>query len=343
MKTGPVTLKDIATELGVSMGTVSRALKDYPGISDKTKKAVKELAKKMKYRPNPIALNLKNQRSKIIGVVCPKLFHTFFSEVVSGIMDMADKHGYTVMLVQTNESYRKEVKETKVLSQSPLEGLLISATFETTNFGHIEQFLDYGIPVVQFDRISDQLQTSQISVDDYEGAYSATQHLIDQGCRNISLVRGRLIPLIKQRVEGYKDALKANGLKYDENLIIETKTSDIEEGIELASKVLELKPRVDAVFSLADVTALGLIDGLKRQNVSIPEDIAIVGFNDSTMSTLIEPSLSAVSQPAYEMGQIACDRLLNEIEIVKNDDEPIFTSETLKTKLIVRNSSLKKK
>ena len=343
MKTGPVTLKDIATELGVSMGTVSRALKDYPGISDKTKKAVKELAKKMKYRPNPIALNLKNQRSKIIGVVCPKLFHTFFSEVVSGIMDMADKHGYTVMLVQTNESYRKEVKETKVLSQSPLEGLLISATFETTNFGHIEQFLDYGIPVVQFDRISDQLQTSQISVDDYEGAYSATQHLIDQGCRNISLVRGRLIPLIKQRVKGYKDALKANGLKYDENLIIETKTSDIEEGIELASKVLELKPRVDAVFSLADVTALGLIDGLKRQNVSIPDDIAIVGFNDSTMSTLIEPSLSAVSQPAYEMGQIACDRLLNEIEIVKNDDEPIFTSETLKTKLIVRNSSLKKK
>ena len=133
MKTGPVTLKDIATELGVSMGTVSRALKDYPGISDKTKKAVKDLAKKLKYRPNPIALNLKNQRTKIIGVVCPKLFHTFFSEVVSGIMDMADQHGYTVMVVQTNESYRKEVKETKVLLQSPLEGLLISSTFETTN------------------------------------------------------------------------------------------------------------------------------------------------------------------------------------------------------------------
>lgn len=343
MKTGPVTLKDIANELGVSMGTVSRALKDYPGISDKTKKAVKDLAKKLKYRPNPIALNLKNQRSKIIGVVCPKLFHTFFSEVVSGIMDMADEYGYTVILVQTNESYRKEVKETKVLLQSPLEGLLISSTFETTNYRHIEQFLDYGIPVVQFDRISDAIQTSKISVDDYEGAYSATQHLIEQGCKNIALVRGKMIPLIKQRVEGFKDALKANGLKFQENQVIETKTSDIEEGMDLASKVLELRPKVDAVFSLADVTALGLIEGLKKQNVNIPNDIAIVAFNDSTMSRLIEPSLSAISQPAYEMGKKACDRLLNEIEIVKNDDEPIYNAEILKTKLIVRGSSLKKK
>ncbi len=341
MKGNPVTLKDIANELGVSMGTVSRALKDYPGISEKTKKAVKELAKKMKYRPNPVALNLKSQRSKIIGVVCPKIFHTFFSSVISGIMDVADKEGYTVILVQTNESYKKEVKEAKVLLQSPLEGLLISTTFETTKYDHIEQFLDYGIPVVQYDRINDSLETSKIRVDDYEGAYNATQHLIDQGCRRIALVRGKLIPLIQRRLAGFKDALEANGLTFSEDMVLETKTSDMEEGIHLTDDLLQLPKKPDGVLSFADVTALGLMQGLKSKGVKIPEEIAIVGFNDSTMSELIEPSLSSVAQPGEKMGKRAARILFREIEVVKNDDDPIPEEVTLKTELVVRDSSKK--
>jgi len=339
MKGNPVTLKDIANELGVSMGTVSRALKDYPGISAKTKKAVKDLAKKLKYRPNPVALNLKSQRSKIIGVVCPKIFHTFFSSVISGIMHAADKEGYTVIIVQTNESYKKEVKEAKVLLQSPLEGLLISTTFETEKYDHIEQFLDYGIPVVQYDRINDKLDTSKIHVDDYDGAYEATQHLIDQGCKKIALVRGKLIPLIQRRLEGFKDALKANGLKFSEDLVLETKTSDIEEGVELTSGLLELKPKPDGILSFADDTALGLMKGLKAKGIRIPQDIAIVGFNDSDMSTLVEPALSTVAQPGYKMGKRAAKILFREIEVVKNDDDPIPEEVTLKTELVIRSSS----
>ncbi len=341
MKGNPVTLKDIANELGVSMGTVSRALKDYPGISEKTRKAVKALAKKLKYRPNPIALNLKSQRSKIIGVVCPKIFHTFFSAVISGIMDAADKEGYTVILVQTNESYKKEVKEAKVLLQSPLEGLLVSSTFETVKYDHIEQFLDYGIPVVQYDRINDKLDTSKIRVDDYEGAFKATQHLIDQGCKNIALVRGKLIPLIRRRLEGFQDALKANNFEFDESMVIETKTSDIEEGVKLTKELLKLPTRPDGVLSFADVTALGLMQGLKEQGIQMPKDIAVVGFNDSQMSTLIEPSLSTVAQPGYKMGRQAADILFREIEVIKNDDDPIPQEVTLKTELIIRESSLK--
>lgn len=341
MKGNPVTLKDIANELGVSMGTVSRALKDYPGISDKTKKAVKDLAKKLKYRPNPVALNLKRQRSKIIGVVCPKIFHTFFSSVINGIMKAADKEGYTVILVQTDESYKKEVKEAKVLLQSPLEGLLISTTFETQHYTHLEQFLDYGIPVVQYDRINDDLDTSKIHVDDYDGAFQATQHLIDQGCKHIALVRGKLIPLIKRRLEGFQDALKANGLSYSDEMVLETKTSEIEEGVELTDDLLKLSQRPDGVLSFADVTALGLMKGLKARGIRIPEDIAIVGFNDSDMSTLVEPSLTAVAQPGYKMGKTAANILFREIEVVKNDDDPIPEEVTLKTELVIRESSKK--
>lgn len=342
MKGSPVTLKDIANELGVSMGTVSRALKDYPGISEKTKTAVKELAKKLKYRPNPLALNLKSQRSKIIGVVCPKIFHTFFSEVISGIMETADKQGYTVILVQTNESYKKEVKETEVLFDSPLEGLLISSTFETTNYDHVRKFLDFGIPVVQYDRITEELETSKIHVDDYEGSYVATKHLIDQGCKRIALVRGKLIPLIQSRLEGFKKALEDSGLKFDESMVLETKTSEIEEGIELAESLMKLPSKPDAVFSFADVTALGLIKGLKAMGVKIPQEVAVVGFNDSTMSTLIEPALTTVSQPAFEMGKKSAKILLREIEVVKNDDDPIIVETILKTQLVVRESSQKK-
>ena len=341
MRGNPATLKDIATELGISMGTVSRALKDYPGISEKTKIAVKELAKKLKYRPNPVAVNLKHRRSKIIGVICPKLFHTFFSSVVNGIMSVADEQGYTVILVQTNESYAKEIKETKVLLDSPLEGLLVSSAFETQNYDHIQQFLDYGLPVVQYDRINDDLDTTKVYVDDFEGAYKATQHLIDQGCRNIALVRGMTIPLIARRVEGFKAALAAHGIPYREDLVLETKTSDMSEGIHLTDQLLDL-PKVDAVLSFSDVIALGLMKGLKSRNILIPEDIAIVGFNDSDMSTLVEPGLSTIAQPAYEMGEAAAQILFHEIEVVKNDDDPIPQSVKLQTELIVRGSSMKK-
>ena len=342
MKSGPVTLKDIANQLGVSMGTVSRALKDYPGISEKTKAAVRALAKELKYRPNPVAQNLKSQRSKIIGVVCPKIFHTFFSAAINGIMEVADENGYSVILVQTNESFEKELKETSVLLESPLEGLLISATFETEEYGHIQRFQDYGIPVVQFDRITDDLESSRILVDDYEGAFTATKHLIEQGCKRIALVRGKLIPLIQRRVQGFLDALKEGGISYREDLVFENTTSDIEEGIELAGQIANLDERPDAIFAFADVTALGLIMGLKAHGVKIPEDIAIVGFNDSTMSTLIEPALTAVAQPAFEMGKKAAETLLREIEVLKNDDDPIHAQTVLQTQLVVRNSSRKR-
>lgn len=341
MKISQVTLKDIARQLGISPATVSRALKNYPDISQKTKDAVQELALKLKYRPNPIARNLRKNQSNTIGVIIPEVVHNFFSTVISGIMKVADKAGYSVMLCQSNEQYIREVREAGILLASRIDGLLISFSNETTQFDHIEEFDHYGIPVVLFDKICSELNVSKVVTDDYGGAFQATEHLILQGCHRIALIRGSEVASnTRLRLAGYRDALQKYNVPFDESLMVVCQDFSIEEGEKLTEQLMS-RATPDAILSLADTLAVGALKAVKRMGFSIPEDIAIIGFNDWYLSKVVEPPLSSVYQPGFEMGQIATELLIRQIETNKEGilTEPII--QTLQTTLMIRESSLK--
>jgi LacI family transcriptional regulator len=343
MKGNPITLKDIAKQLGITVATVSRALKNYPDISPQTKEAVLDLAKKLNYRPNPIALNLRKNRSNIIGVIVPELVHHFFSTVISGIMEAADEAGYTVMLFQSNESFEKEVKEAGVLLASRVDGLLISLANETKSFEHLEEFIEYNIPVVLFDKITDNLAVSKVIVDDFEGAFHAVEHLIQQGCRRIAHIRGPLGPSNSHlRFNGYVAALEKYQIPFAEELVFQCEKVTHEEGIEFVKQMLAMPQKPDGIFAVADQVAIGAATALKNNGIKIPDEMAVVGFSDWLMTSIVEPPISTVAQPGFEMGRTAVKRLLEEIDLVSKDQVINPHTEILKTTLLVRQSSLKK-
>jgi LacI family transcriptional regulator len=221
MKFNQVTIKDIARELGISPSTVSRALKDHPDISVQTKKAVNELADKLNYQPNIVALNLRQKKTNTIGVIIPEIVHFFFSTVISGIEDVAYTAGYNVILAQSNESYQRELTDMKALFNSRVDGMLISISRETTNFDHIESIISKGMPIVFYDRMYNSPTSSKVIVDDYAGSKEGVNHLIEQGCKRIAHLNGSPNLIISiDRLRGYKDALEENGLKYDETLVV---------------------------------------------------------------------------------------------------------------------------
>ena len=340
MKITQVTLKDIARELGISPTTVSRALKDYPDISKKTKNAVLELAEKLNYRPNPIALNLRKNQSNTIGVIIPEVVHNFFSTVISGVMKVADEAGYSVIICQSNEQYEREVREAGTLLASRIDGLLISLSNETKDFKHIDEFTRYGVPVVLFDKVSSELNVSKVVTDDYGGAFQATEHLINQGFSRIALIRGSDVASnTRMRIAGYQDALKKHHITPDEKLNVLCKDFSIDEGKYLCKQILESENPPDAIFTLADNLAIGALKAAKELNLRIPDEIAIVGFNDWYLCNVVEPSLSSVRQPGFEMGKVATQILIKEMKLLKTEQKVIPVNRTLETKLIVRESS----
>lgn len=341
MKNNHATLKDIAQQLGITIATVSRALKNYPDISPSTKKAVLELAEKLKYRPNPIALNLRNSRSHVIGVIVPEIVHYFFSSVISGIIDIADQVGYSVMLCQTNESFQREVRETTLLLNSRVDGLLISLSDGTSSFDHLREFLQHNIPLVMFDKVSDELNVTKVIVDDYIGAFEAVEHLIGQGKQRIALIRGPLISSTnKLRAQGYIDALTKHNLPILDEYIMESSSgATLEEGSRISIHLMQLPQPPDAIFAVADAAAIGALNTVKKMGKKVPEDLAIVGFSNWEMASVVEPPLSSVYQPGYEMGQVAAKLLLEQIEVMQNGLEVIPVTEILPTKLIIRESS----
>jgi LacI family transcriptional regulator len=345
MKFNQVTIKDIARELGISPSTVSRALKDHPDISSDTKKAVNELAEKLNYQPNVVALSLRQKKTNTIGVVIPEIMHFFFSTVISGIEAVAYEAGYNVILSQSNESYEREKTDIKALFNSRVDGMLISLSRETADFDHIESVISKGVPVVFYDRMYNNPNTSKVIVDDYVGAKEAVQHLIDQGCKRIAHFQGPMNLLIsKDRLKGYEDALKENGIKLDKTLIIDCPTASHEDGGKAADKLLNLSPLPDAIFSNNDPIAMGAMKRLKEKGIQIPGDIAIIGFSNWFFSSLMDPSLSSVDQPGFQMGQEAARLLLRQIERKDKDLEDLPPeTKVLKTRLIIRESSLKKK
>ncbi|MEP2772949.1 MAG: LacI family DNA-binding transcriptional regulator [Fulvivirga sp.] len=342
MRGSQITIKDIARELGISPSTVSRALKDHPDISPKTKMAVKKLAEELNYQPNSIALSLRQSKSNTIGVIIPEIVHFFFSTVISGIEDVAYDAGYSVIVSQSNESYDREVMDTRALFNNRVDGMLISMSRETTDYEHFQSIHKRGMPMVFFDRICDGLDTSKVIVDDHDGAFQATEHLIKQGFTRIAHLGGpQNLSISRQRLDGYKDALKQHNMKIDESLIMTDHSSDDEDNAkEITSMLLDSPNPPDAMFAINDIAALGAMMAAKERGLSIPKDFAIVGFSNWRFTSMTDPAMSTVDQPGFTMGQEAARLLIKEIE-AKEDEVITPETITLKTNLIVRASSVK--
>lgn len=343
MKFNQVTIKDIARELGISPSTVSRALKDHPDISAETKKAVNALAEKLNYQPNIVALSLRQKKTNTIGVIIPELVHFFFSTVISGIEDVAYQAGYSVILAQSNESFEREKTDIKALFNSRVDGMLISLSRETKNFDHIEGIISKGVPIVFYDRMYTNPNTSKVIVDDYIGAKEAVEHLIEQGYQRIAHLEGAPgLMITEDRRRGYIDALKKHKMEVIDTLIEGNSTGDQEDGKRSTKKLLSMSNPPDAIFTNNDPLAIGAMMAIKERGLKIPQDIGVVGFSNWSLGALIEPSLTTVDQPGFEMGQEAARLLIRQIEAGDKDLEPQPETKVLKTKLIVRDSSLRK-
>jgi LacI family transcriptional regulator len=346
MKYTNITIKDIARELGISPSTVSRALKDHPDISKETKKAVNELAEKLNYEPNTVALNLRKKKTNTIGVIIPELVHFFFSTVISGIEDVAYDAGYNVILAQSNESLEREKTDLKALYNSRVDGMIMSISRETTQYDHIESIIAKGVPIVFYDRMYPSETTSKVIVDDYAGSKEAVNHLIEQGCKRIAHIQAAPnLNIAADRLRGHRDALAEHKLPFPANYIEQCPQGTVESGFHAMKNLLALPQRPDGIFANNDVLAMGAMQAIKKAGLRIPEDIAVVGFSNWFYSSIIEPPLSSVDQPGFLMGQEAAKLLLRQIEVKDKDDEAVVLPETkvLKTKLIIRESSLRKK
>lgn len=338
MRSNQITIKDIARILGISPSTVSRALKDHPDINADTKKAVNELAGKLKYRPNAVALSLKNSRSYTIGVIIPEIVHYFFSSVISGIEDVASQKGFTVIICQSNESYEREVANARTLLSHRVDGVLVSVSKETHTFDHLVELQEGGIPIVFFDRIAPEIDADQVVIDDLEASYKATRHLIEVGRKRIAHFAGpQNLVIGRDRLQGYLNALTEAGLPIDKRLIIEADT--YEKARNAMITMIDAGDIPDGVFAVNDLTAIGAMQTIQKKGYKIPDDISIVGFSDGRLSGITDPNLTSVDQHGYEMGITAAEMLFH--RILSTDTHYIPEIKVLNADLIIRGSSLK--
>lgn len=338
MKSTNVTIKDIAKILGISPSTVSRALKDHPDISKATKDQVNSLALELNYRPNPIALSLRNRRSNVIGVVIPEIVHFFFSSVISGIEKVAKEHGYSVMFSQSGESYDREVEVCETFLHSIIDGLLISVSKETDDYKHLLKLDEEGIPVVFFDRMIEEFEADRVLINDFEGAFQATEQLIIEGRRRILHFAGpqnRLIGI--NRLKGYIEAHKKNGVVIDDSLVVRCDT--FESALTETQRIIDSGLKFDAIFTVNDFTAAGALKILAQNGLSVPKDISVIGFGNDYIAEMVEPTLTTVSQPGFTMGEKAMQMLINRINSEKSHN---VQTEVLPTKLVLRNSTKRK-
>ena len=340
MKFEAVTIKDIAKALGLSTSTVSRALRDSYEISSETKKVVLEYAQKINYRPNPIALSLKEKRSQSIGVIVCEIANSYFSQAINGIESVAYKRGYNVIISQSHESYEREVLDLQYLASRSIDGLLISISSETKDFSHLTNLHDRGFPIVFFDRVVDEITTHKVIANNSKGAYDATEHLIRKGYKRIAnIANAENLLITKNRVIGYKNALLDNGLKVNDELIQYCSHGGlVYDEVELAlNNLFSLSNKPDAIVSTADKITTGCLRYFKNHNISIPNDIALIGFSNSELTELLSPALSIVKQPAFNMGEAATNFLLQLIESKRSVTD--FETKVMDTELIIREST----
>ena len=336
------TLKQIAKDLGVSVSTVSKALNDSPEISEPTKIKIQEFAKLKNYKPNITALNLKNRKTKTIGVIIPNILNSFFAKVFSGIEKVADERGYHVITCISNESLEKEIHTMEMLSNGTIDGFILSISEESqkeNNFQHFTEIINDGTPIVMFDRITDEVNCDKVVVDDLDSATDATQHLINIGCKKIALFSAiDHLSVAKLRVKGYNKALGNNSIKLDENLLL---LCDSPEDFDTKIDDFFKNNKIDAVFGLDEHSSATAIKMGLKYGYKIPENLSVIGFADGVWSRRLSPSLSTVSQHGPEIGEAAAKMLIEKLE--SKDEEYSYRTQVIKTELRQRESTRKLK
>lgn len=330
-----VTIKDIASELGVSVSTVSRALKNHPDIHPDTKKRVQELATRYNYTPNPIALSLRSNKSFNIGVIIPEIVHHFFSSVISGIEGIAWQEGYHVMIYQSNESMEREIQNAKALLASKVDGIIISMTKETNNYDHFRELLQSDVPLLFFDRVCKDIESDRVIIDDFAAAFNAVEHLILGGAKKIFHYAGpKNLEIAIQRKNGYVAAIEKYQLPFNEKYIFDC--DNHEKAINLTTNLIRENNIPDAIFAVNDFTAIGALSAIKKHGIKVPERVALAGFTNGLISSVTDPPLTTIDQHGFEMGQKAIELLLDRVE--KRYDGKARTV-VVPTELIVRGST----
>ncbi|TDX01589.1 LacI family DNA-binding transcriptional regulator [Dinghuibacter silviterrae] len=332
-----VTIYDLARVLNISVATISRALKDDPVVSKKTKKKILDLAEEMGYRSNHFARNLRNRRTHMIGVIIPRVNSYFMSTVIAGIEKVTNEAGYNLIISQSSESVAKEIQCVRTMFNNRVDGLLVSLAYDTTDTSHFDLFQRKSIPFLFFDRVAEDNRWANVLIDNRKASYEVTSHLIAQGCRRIVHVTANSKSNVySDRILGYKQALADHHLPFAEENIIRNTLSQ-EAGGDAAAFIRQMDPLPDGVFVANDNCAVGCLLALKRSGLRIPEDIAIAGFNNDPVSTVVEPNLTTVNYPGYEMGVVAARNLIHHL----NGTSGIEVTNTilLKAELIVRAST----
>ncbi len=337
-----ITLKHIANEFNVSIATVSKALNDSYEISTKTKAKIQEYAKEHHYKPNSIALNLQNRKTKTIGIIIPNILNHFFTKVFVGIEKVATEKGYNIITCISNESYEKEVNAMELIKNGALDGFIISIAEETQikeNFSHFKNTINEGIPIVMFDRVSDEIHCDKVIVNDQEGAYNATKHFIETGCTNIALVSNiDNLSVGKLRIEGYKDALRDYNIPIDDALILRI---DEFNDIETLLKNLLGSRNIDALLCLEEDSAVDSLKLIQSKGHKVPEDISIIGFTNGKLPRHVTPAITTVSQHGIYLGETAARILIEKLEQDNPSEETEYTTKVIKTSIIERATTKK--
>jgi LacI family transcriptional regulator len=342
-----VTLKQIAKELDVSISTVSKSLRNSLEIGEETRLKVQAFAKFYHYKPNNIALSLKNRKTKTIGIIIPEIVHYFFSTVINGIEHIANENGYSVIICLSDDSFDKEVLNMEMLANGSIDGFIMSLSKETQfkgDFHHITEVINQGMPVVMFDRVTNDILCDKVIINDELAAYEAVQSLIDKGKKKIALVTTvDYVSVGKFRTDGYTKALRDNGLPFDENLIIKIENVD---NCEITiSQLLEDKA-IDAVFAVNELFAVTIIKMANKMGIKVPEDLAVIAFTDGIISKYSTPTITTVSQNGAEMGSMAAKILIERLEVEEQEsgeeeeNEEVYKTVVIETHLIERESTL---
>lgn len=338
-KSQEVTIYDIATKLKISTTTVSRALQDNPAISKTTRKKIQDTAKALGYRHNHFASSLRRQKTNTIGVILHELNSNFITSVLAGIEKVSTEAGYDLIIVHSNERTEKEIANAQNLFHKRVDGLIASLAFNTKNLDHFKQFEEKGIPIIFFDRVEENSNYPKVIIDNYKSGYQATQHLIEQGCKRIVILTANLLRNVyAERHRGYMAALKDNDIPYqDEYVFIKDLTE--QSGTEAALEVMKMNPMPDGAFITNDFSAAVFMHTLKENGIKVPEDVAIVGFNNDAICKIVDPQLTTISYPGINIGEIAAGNLITHLRNITD----INSTNTImvRSELIVRKSSMK--
>jgi len=335
----PLTMKDIARELGISVSTVSRALKDSSRISAERRAMIQQFAREHNFTPNVLAESLRHskvQPIKIIGVIIPEFTHFYFSSVLAGIEEEASARGYRIMVAQSGENYEREVRICQSFYENKVCGIIVSQAKDTKKYDHFERLMEAGVPLVFYDRICTGVNASRVVVDDYMGAFNAVTHLIETGCKRIAFYGSApTLEISKNRFNGYKDALLKHGLKYDESM---TRICDNRADAEAVTpELLQQETPPDGFFAVNDDTAIGILYTAKRMGFRVPDDISICGFTNGQRAVACDPMLTTVEQRGMKVGEEAADILIDQVEGIIPREKA--ERRVVRTRLVVRGTT----